>query len=105
LDGSSCVAVAPVGSEHVVSDVDLARAQPLPLAVVVDPADDLVARRDAGSRFGIIAARPQPSVEDLVASSDENLRISRPRRAESDFAVAHRNNRGHVVSISRPAAL
>jgi hypothetical protein len=43
--------------EHVVAEVDLARLQPLPLAVVVNPADDLADDFHAGNRFGIIAPR------------------------------------------------
>ena len=93
LHGTRRVALATMGGEDVVAQVDLAGQEPLAVVVVVHPADDVALSLDARHRPRVVGAGPQPAVELLVPPRDQGLGVSGLGRTDRYQAVRRRSQR------------
>jgi len=81
-----------VRGKHRISDVDLARPEPISLSVIGNPADDAAvddnARGRAGRRLGSLfgLGKPPPSLR-IVSAFDKDRNIIRTWRSDGDVSV------------------
>lgn len=94
-NGSSGIALSPVGWEDGVAHVDLPRFEPSGLRVEVHPAHNLAADHDAGGGCRLVAAGSHPTVELVVTPSDDYHYVVRTRWPKDDDPIGHRREPGH----------